>query len=197
MFQKKLLDQLSTLIFPGEQYIVRTALNQAEPAVWNLLCHPAGVGSLDEVAGSGEQQDRGLDGLQALCGEIRGIGEERIELYFFCELLSEWNIRKHFLCQTEGTASCLGAKTNWKTQPMGQGVAACGDDGQCPFRKAAGKLQGNVCAIAEPEQDSFRNAEVVEQGSGIAGHVVDGEKLRIAGRGIGVRRGRTTVGSMV
>ena len=63
---KKIKNIAHALLLPQKQDLVRASFNESELAVWDLLCHPAGVGGLYEIPGSGKDQDRCLDMLQAL-----------------------------------------------------------------------------------------------------------------------------------
>ena len=63
---KKIKNIARALLLPQKQDLVRASFNQSELAVWDLLCHPAGVGGLYEIPGSGKDQNRCLDMLQAL-----------------------------------------------------------------------------------------------------------------------------------
>ena len=77
---KKIKNIAHALLLPQKQDLVRASFNESELAVWDLLCHPAGVGGLYEIPGSGKDQDRCLDMLQASGRKMRGVSCRRREL---------------------------------------------------------------------------------------------------------------------
>ena len=46
---KKIKNIARALLLPQKQDLVRASFNESELAVWDLRCHPAGVGGLYEI----------------------------------------------------------------------------------------------------------------------------------------------------
>ena len=70
---EKIKNIAHALLLPQKQDLVRASFNESELAVWDLRCHPAGMGGLYEIPGSGKDQDRCLDMLQASGRKMRGV----------------------------------------------------------------------------------------------------------------------------
>ena len=91
---KKIKNIARALLLPQKQDLVRASFNQSELAVWDLLCHPAGVGGLYEIPGSGKDQNRCLDMLQASGRKMRGVRSEGVELQAFRQLQAQGAVRQ-------------------------------------------------------------------------------------------------------
>ena len=70
---KKIKNIARALLLPQKQDLVCASFNESELAVWDLRCHPAGMGGLYEIPRSGKDQDRCLDMLQASGRKMRGV----------------------------------------------------------------------------------------------------------------------------
>ena len=105
------------------------AFQKTKLAVGNLFCHPAGVGGLDEVFGSGEKQDRSLDLLQTLSGKVRRIRQKGIELPLVDEAFPEGRIWQQGFNEGKHRTDHLRADADRQTKTVWQGIAAGGDDG--------------------------------------------------------------------
>ena len=91
---KKIKNIAHALLLLQKQDLMRASFNESELAVWDLRCHPAGMGGLYEIPGSGKDQDRCLDMLQASGRKMRGVCQEAVELQALRQLQAQGAVRQ-------------------------------------------------------------------------------------------------------